>query len=137
MRRHTDIHVHVTSDTAVILAKLNELENTVSDLSSAIAAQREALIEMAARIDEDFANITALLEQALATPPDAQAEIDRLTAEVAELQADAAEATAAITASIAKIEAEDPDPSNPAGPPEVEVDVPHPDNTLPGDLPAE
>ena len=74
-----------------------------------MSALTDAVAAMKARIDEDVANLRALLDAALATDAADAAEIARLTAEADTLQAD-------IDAAIVAVGEIDPDPAFPAAP---------------------
>jgi uncharacterized protein (DUF1800 family) len=107
----SDIHVHVTSDYAAILDRLNQMEiNIMSALTDAIAAQTAAITDLSGRIDADVAHLQELLAAALATDA-----ADAAT--IASLQADADAAVASITASTSALTSIDPLPDFPEAPP--------------------
>jgi len=79
-----------------------------------MSALSDALVAMKARVAEDFANLRALLDEALANDAADDATIAEVTARADALQAD-------IDAALADVGAVDPDPAFPAAPP-VEPD---------------
>jgi hypothetical protein len=102
-----DIHVHVhlggDSDTQ---AKLDQL-------GAQMTALTDAIDQMRARIDADFANVSDLLERALATDAADEAEKARLRQELADMQLSH---TAEIDDAVARLGAVDPDPNFPEQP---------------------
>lgn len=72
-----------------------------------MSALTEAIQSLVTRISGDFDNMRALLDQALATRTEDQAEIERLRAEADAVQAELAQ-------NIEAINAIDPDPAFPA-----------------------
>lgn len=97
-----NVTINYGGDNAEVLRAISLLEEHMSALSDAVAAAN-------ARVAEDFANLRALLDQALATDVADAAKIAELTAQADALTADAAEAVTALGAL-------DPDPSFPAAP---------------------
>ena len=121
----------------VVLPQLNAMEKKMSDLSASVDDLKSAVDGVAQRLLPEI----AALEEALAA---AQAD----DADAAQAQADAEAAVANIRTEVDRLNALGTDPSTPVDtetpptdPPEVEVpadpDAPHPDNTLPGDLPSD
>lgn len=97
-----------------INAKLTNLEAMMSALSDAVAAA-------AARVNDDFAHLRDLLDQALATETANQAEIARLTSEADAVQAD-------VNQAVADLANMDPDPDNPVVVEEPPVEEPPVEN---------
>ena len=122
---------------------LIEMRELMSDLSQSVADLQGAVDGVAQRLLPEI----AALEEALAA---AQAD----DADAAQVAADASAAVANIRTEVDRLNALGTDPSTPvdtdtpaSDPPEVEVpadpdagggdDAPHPDQTLPGDLPSD
>lgn len=116
---------------------LTKVAKAMTDLSQSVDDLKSAVDGVAQRLLPEIAS----LEEALAA---AQAD----DADAAQAAADAEAAVANIRTEVDRLNALGTDPSTPVDtetppvdPPEVEVpadpDAPHPDNTLPGDLPAE
>lgn len=121
----------------VVIPTLNRLEKKMTDLGSAVADLQSAVDGVAQRLLPEIANLEAALAAAQADDADA-----------AQAAADASAAVANIRAEVDRLNALGTDPSTPVDtetppvdPPEVEVpadpEAPAPDQTLPGDLPAE
>jgi hypothetical protein len=84
-------------------------------IGNQMSALSDALQAMTARINEDFANLRALLDEALANDAADDAALAAANARADELQAD-------IDAAITAVGAVDPDPANPAAPVEPPVE---------------
>lgn len=118
-------------DSKPITAKLDQILTQLNTLGAKMSALSEAVAAAAARVHDDFEHIKSTLDQALARLAElggAADEIDRLRAEGEAARADIASAVE----ELAKL---DPDPDYSSPPPVDPNDVPHPDQTLPGDLP--
>lgn len=85
-----------------ISTRQTAMEAKMSELSDAVAG-------VVSRVDEDFAHLRDLLEQALATETSNEAEIARLREEAATVGAD-------ISSAVSELNAVDPDASNPEPP---------------------
>lgn len=92
-----------------IVQRFSRLESMMSDLTNAVSNFKQAFATSIEGVKTDVDHLRALLDQALATPPDAQAEIDRLKAE-------ADSAVNSINEATASVQGLDVDPSFPAAP---------------------
>lgn len=77
------IHLHVDGKGTEILARLTSMENIMSELSDAEAANTQAIADLGARIDTEVNNLTTLFNQALAADVADQATITDLRAQLA------------------------------------------------------
>jgi peptidoglycan hydrolase CwlO-like protein len=120
------VHIHITNrvDNTPVLARLTSMENTMSELSDAVAAQTAAIADLTDKISVDFAELQrqlaakdALLQEALATDVADAATIADLTARNEALNAETAATVASITANTSALNALDPLPDFPAAPP--------------------
>ena len=121
----------------VVLPQLNSMEKKMSDLSASVDELRGAVDGVAQRLLPKIADLEAALAAAQSDDADAAA-----------AAADAQAAVAAIRAEVDALNALGTDPSTPVDtetepvePPPIETpadpDAPHPDQTLPGDLPSD
>ena len=122
----------------VVLPSLTTLENKMTDLSQSVDDLKGAVDGVAQRLLPEIAALEDALAAARADDADAAA-----------VAADAEAAVANIRTEVDRLNALGTDPSTPVDtetppvdPPDVEVpadpnDSPHPDQTLPGDLPAD
>lgn len=95
---------------------MSELTDAVEALTAGVNSHGEAIQGALARVNEDFAVLTAKLDAALADDAEASQAAQRITASLAQIQA-SSDTLAAL----------DPDPSNPVvGPPEDEPPVEEP-----------
>lgn len=113
------VHIHITNivDNTEVLARLESMENTMSDLSNASAELASAVLDVVSRVDEDVAHLQDLLDQALATDASDQATIDQL-------RADAAQTVQSLTDSTNRLKSINPDPSFPVVDPGTDPGTP-------------
>lgn len=109
---------------------MSELSQSVEDLQGAVDGVAQRLLPEIASLEEALAAAQADDADAAAIAADAQAAVSNIRTEVDRLNALGSDPSTPV------------DTETPAtDPPEVEVpadpDAPHPDQTLPGDLPAE
>jgi TolA-binding protein len=112
---HVHVHIDSTGVGEEILAQLTEMKAQMTDLNTAMDALSAQQVEMAARIDEDVAHqadiiaqLSALLDTAMANDAADAAAIADITAQRDALLAEAGVVTARINETTAALAAIDP-----------------------------